>query len=330
MSCSRPFEIKTKKFSFITNSYYHYVPCGYCLNCRVDKANALTHRCEQELINFKCGAFVTLTYDDYHIVDNLVINKNGLEATLNKNDLKRYLWRLKKNIKNKMPDNLLSAHNFKYLAVGEYGGDGQIFDRPHIHLLLFGLDFALCKKIIAKSWQGRGIVKVLPILNGGIHYVLKYLDKQLFGNLAKTKYDDNGLQRPFQIHSLGLGKNLYSDQKEYMKKHNGCYRWKGHDVPAPPYYKNKILVDSNKYLNYENSKQKYFTYEGHMPKDRYDLHDFNIRQNLLREKNINQSNFLHGRPMFKFENIYKLAQYSTEYIQKLSAQAINAAYEVPF
>lgn len=112
-----------------------------------------------------------------------------------------------------MPDNLLSAHNFKYLAVGEYGGDGQIFDRPHIHLLFFGLDFAVCKKIIAKSWQGKGIVKVLPILNGGIQYVLKYLDKQLFGDLAVKKYDQNGLQRPFQVHSLGLGNNLYKSQK---------------------------------------------------------------------------------------------------------------------
>lgn len=115
-----------------------------------------------------------------------------------------------------------------------------------------------------------------------------------------------------------------------MKKHNGCYRWKGHDVPCPPYYRNKILVTSNKYLNYEKSKEKYFMYEGHKPKDRYDLHNFNIRQNLLREKNINQQNFLHGRPMFKLENIYKLAQYSNQYIYHLAAQATNQMYSVPF
>ena len=211
MSCAHPWlVVSPDKYSFYTHSYQHYVPCGWCLNCRKDKQNELTHRCEQELINYKCGAFVTLTYDDLHIVDKLTHDSQGkLVATLSKKDLQHYLYRLRSNIKNRMPNNLLCNHKFKFLAVGEYGGDGQIFDRPHLHILLFGLDFAYCKKEIEKAWKGKGMIKCLPILNGGIRYVLKYLDKQQKGLQAIERYDNNNLERPFQTHSLGLGCSLY-------------------------------------------------------------------------------------------------------------------------
>ena len=307
MSCAHPFTIKTKKWNYSTGEFWSYVPCGYCLNCRVDKQNQLTHRCEEELINYKCGAFVTLTYDDFHITDKLRNDKNGkLVATLSRDDLKHYMYRLRSNIKNRLPDTLLSNHHFKFLAVGEYGGDGQIFDRPHIHLLFFGLDFALCKKEIEKAWQGRGMVKCLPILNGGIRYVLKYLDKQLFGDQAAKKYDENNIERPFQVHSLGLGSSLYKKQLDHINK-NGTYRWKGHEVPVPPYYKNKYFTKSNQFINYKKQIENYKLYNDYKkPGDRYDLHNFNIQQALIKEKNLNQQNRYHGRPIYDYNYINNL------------------------
>ena len=258
MSCAHPFLMEFTRYG---TRYNEYIPCGYCLNCRVDKQNQLVHRCEQELINYKCGAFVTLTYDDLHIINNLNHDSSGnLQATLNRSDLRHYMYRLRSNIKNRMPNNLLSNHHFKFLAVGEYGQDGQIFDRPHFHILLFGLDFAVCKKEIENAWQGRGMLKVLPILNGGIAYVLKYLDKQLFGKQAEQKYDNNNLERPFQVHSLGLGNSLYKNQCSYIKTHNGCYHWKGKDFPVPPYYKNKYYYQSFKYINKARTINEYKNY----------------------------------------------------------------------
>ena len=318
MACAHPFSIQIKdRFSIQTLSYNHYIPCGWCLNCRVDKANELTHRCEQELINYKCGAFVTLTYDDLHIVDKLRKTPNGdLVATVSKDDARKYMYRLRSNIKNKLPDTLLSNHHFKYLLVSEYGGEGQIFDRPHIHILLFGLDFAVCKKIIERSWQGKGIIKCLPILSGGIQYVLKYLDKQLHGKQAIAKYDDNNLEQPFQTHSLGLGKSLYENQKNYINSHNGCYRWKGKDVPVPPYYKNKYYFeDLTKNQKMTRQIEKYekktnIKFNRLSEKARYDLHDFNIRQNLIREENINVQNRLHGKPIYDYNALNQLKRYS--------------------
>lgn len=328
MSCAHPFLMSFTRYG---TSYNEYIPCGYCLNCRVDKQNQLVHRCEQELINYKCGAFVTLTYDDLHIIDNLRHDSSGkLNATLNREDFRKYMYRLRANIKNRMPDTILSNHHFKFLAVGEYGQDGQIFDRPHIHILLFGLDFAYCKKEIERAWQGRGMIKCLPILNGGIAYVLKYLDKQLFGKQAEQKYDNNNLERPYQVHSLSLGSSLYKNQKSYINLHNGCYRWKGKDYPVPPYYKNKYYFNSFKYINQARTINEYKTINGCKPKNIYDLHDFSIRQALLREENINVKNHLHGRPRYDYMAINKLKTVSKQYINNISTQAILAAYEVPF
>lgn len=331
MSCSRPWLLKTDKHSQYTHSYYHYIPCGYCLNCRVDKQNQLQHRCEEELINYKCGAFVTFTYDDYHIVNKLRTDKQGqLVATLSKKDLQRFLYRLRKNIQRKMPDNLLSNHHFKYLAVGEYGGDGQIFDRPHFHILFFGLDFAVCKRIFQRSWQGQGRIKVLPILDGGISYVLKYLDKQLFGRQAEEKYDENNLERPFQVHSLGLGSSLYKRQENYIKAHDNCYRWKGKNVPVPPYYKNKLYIKSRPEVYKINAdKLEYKSFFGHFPKDNYDLHDYKISKAKLREQNINFKNRLHGRPI-DFYPIETLITWSNKYISDLQIQAEYIASGCPF
>ena len=330
MSCPYPFQIKTENYNYFTNSYYHYIPCGWCLNCRVDKQNELTHRCEYELIQKKSGAFVTLTYDDLHIIPNLRKDANGkLCATVSKSDLQHYLYRLRSNIKNHLPDNFLSDHHFKYLAVSEYGSDGQIFDRPHIHILFFGLDFAVCKKELQRAWQGRGMIKVLPILNGGIRYVLKYLDKQLHSDLAKQKYDNNNIDRPFQTHSLGLGSKLYENQLSYINNHNGCYRWKGHDVPVPAYYKNKLLTkDYSNCQKYIKAVNKYTDEVGHRPKSRYDLHNFNIKKNLLKEKNLNHFNRLNGKPIYSRMHLYDLKKTSQKYIYQLENQA--ALSQIPF
>lgn len=332
MACSQPFLMipknKNNFYTYKINPTKYYVPCGYCLNCRVDKRNQLQDRCEQELINYKCGTFLTVTYDDYHIIDLLRHDEKGnLNATLSKKDTKQFLDRLRHNIKNNMPDNLLCNHKFKYLVVGEYGGDGQIFDRPHMHFLFFGLDFAYCKKQFERAWQGRGMIKILPILNGGISYVLKYLDKQLFGNQAFEKYTKNNIEKPFQNHSIGLGNSLYKNQLDYIKKSNGSYRWKGKERPVPHYYKNKYLIASDYKKAYQDSKDKYKIINGSLPKNQYDLHDFKIQQNILREQNLNHKIFMSGRPMY-FNSHRPLSPSQKEYVNSLAAKCLNLT--VPF
>lgn len=334
MACAHPIYFDKK---FLSSHSPHYTvrnitdlafPCGRCLNCRVDKQNELTHRCEYEYIDKKCGAFVTFTYDDPHIQKLMRTDSKGnLNATLSKRDLKLFLDRLNKNV-HKIPENILCNHKYKYLAVGEYGEHGQKFDRPHFHILFFGLDFAYCKKLFEKSWNYQGKIDVLPILNGGIRYVLKYIDKQLFGEQAFLKYDKNNLQRPFQQHSLGLGSGLYTSQLSYIKTHRNCYRWRGKDVPIPSYYKRKFLLSNRSFktIQRKESMEALNLQYGIKLKTLYDLHDFSITKAQIREKNLLNRMQQSGQPRFDFYSFASDSKIRKDYLSgPLSFLAINSS-----
>lgn len=236
MSCFQPWTINVRGRSYP-------VPCGYCLNCRVDRRNLWQDRCNYELMRFKVGSFVTLTYDDIHIVPNLVLQSDGgFAATLNYSDVRKFIQRLRKYIKyhNKIWSPFIFP-NFTYLFVGEYGENGTVFDRPHYHLLFFGLDFQYSKDLIEKEWS-KGLVDVKPILDGGIKYVLKYMDKQVKGFDAFMKYDMNFLERPKQFQSLGFGRGLYFKDYEDVRNNNFTYPVNNLGVrrPIPSYFKNKF------------------------------------------------------------------------------------------
>lgn len=301
---------KGSKYQYAWSPVFTQFPCGWCLNCRVDKRNALIHRCEKEFIDKKCGAFVTFTYDDPHLIQHLRYNSDGkLVASLSKLDCKRFLDRLNKLV-HKEQDTLLCNHSYKYLIVGEYGERGQCFDRPHFHALFFGLDFAVCKRLFLRAWQGRGQIDIGNIGDGAIGYVNKYLDKQIFGVLAEKKYDDNNLERPFCHRSCGLGTSLYSENLDYalQKEHLGCYRWKGKDVPYPTYFKNKYLLYSDKGENFRRALQDYYNHNMHLPSSRYDLHQFKLQKAKLRERNLQHKLFDTGTPFldsFHLEEIYR-------------------------
>lgn len=240
------FTLNALKASNFHNTYFE-VPCGRCLNCRVDKMNELTDRCEYEYIRYGCGSFVTFTFDDAHLSPYMFIDSRDgkLKATLSKKCLKDFLNRLNKLVHNYNKEHGLTPFcrpDYKYLCVGEYGENGQAFDRCHYHCLFFGLDFAMCERLFWRAWEFQGSIQVGAIKNGGIGYVVSYLDKQIYGQQAWLKYDYHHLQRPFQVHSLGLGSGLYLSQLKYIKSHNGCYRWHGKDKPVPIYYKNKYLI----------------------------------------------------------------------------------------
>lgn len=241
MACAFPFVIKKKLSSGDTVDYQ--VPCGWCLNCRVDKRNQWSDRCKYELCQYKVGSFVTLTYDDNHL--SYVKQYDGkLTATLDYSDVRKFIQRLRKYIINHPKfQSLYIRPDFKYLYVGEYGGEGQVFDRPHYHILFFGLDYAHIKRLVFERWQ-KGFCDCLPILDGGINYVLKYMDKQAHASEAFYKYDVNFLERPKQFQSIGLGKGLYFDTKERQKDivENNFTYLTSHNIrrPVPNYYKKKF------------------------------------------------------------------------------------------
>lgn len=243
------------------NQDYFEVPCRYCLNCRTDRQNELVDRAEYEYINYGCGAFVTFTYDDVHLFNNSFIDsKTGKTiATINKKDGKEFLDRLNKLVHKEsdrlkrlgLPDTLCRK-DYKYILTHEYGDS---FQRPHIHALFFGLDFAYCERLFWRAWNYKGSIEVGAIKNGGIAYATKYISSQTYGIDDFYKYTYHHLERPSSSHSLEFGEGLYKSQIKYIKEHQGCYHWHGVDRPVPQYYKNKFKIISD--LDSETFKKRY-------------------------------------------------------------------------
>lgn len=228
------------------------IPCGNCLGCRLDKLALWTARCNYELFNSR-SAFVTFTYDDFH----LPYNPGSLYPTLHQEDLHKYLDNIRHKIKAFPTLPKLNRKDFAYFASGEYGGK---FHRPHYHVLFFGLDFKEFEKIFNTTWKN-GMVKTLPIVSGGVRYVLDYFTKEMVsGELAEKRFDDVGIERPFKMVSRGLGRELFFNHRDEIRK-NHVLKLGSRVIPIPTYYHNLICqyddeeIISRQHFNFENYKK---------------------------------------------------------------------------
>lgn len=107
------------------------------------------------------------------------------------------------------------------------------------HVLFFGLDFYYCKSLFKSLWR-KGLIDVLPILEGGIRYVLKYVDKQLHGDDLKKVYTDNFIEAPFSSVSTGIGSELFFDQYNNVVTTGEYINLAGKRRPIPPYYRDLL------------------------------------------------------------------------------------------
>lgn len=266
MSCAYPFHLphtfRTPRGNILEFEPYQ-VPCGWCVNCIQDKINYISDRAKWELCHRLSGAFVTFTYDDTHLLTNClptgyeyedlprIIHEK--EFSVRKRDVQKFINTIRTSIKSynkEHPDdikfnNVLCQPDFSYIYCTEYG---DCFGRPHVHVLFFGLDFAYCKKLIFEKWKF-GLIDVLPILDGCINYVCKYMSKQVHGALAYEMYDSKGLERPTLRMSVGFGKGLISNTQD-IKSHNMTYACgRGLRRPVSAYWKKLIdpyfTVDKN-------------------------------------------------------------------------------------
>lgn len=201
------------------------LPCGKCLQCRIDNRNQWTWRIMAEL-KHSDGVFVTLTIDDEHLQG----------SSLYKKSIQDYHKRLRKNLK---------GRKIKYFTVGEYGKDGL---RPHYHEILMNVSAGKPMSndlgdipVIRKSW-GFGFIKVERATKGTIRYVLKYLDKMQDDNEFRKAFPE--LNPPFRLISKGIGQEFISKgllnilNKKLQVFFDGSWR------PLPRYYKDKLgLID---------------------------------------------------------------------------------------
>lgn len=243
MACSNPIYIDSVK-DFRQRQIP--VPCHHCVSCRIDSIKYWEMRLKYEYIT-QPSAFVTLTYDDYHLVYhnedilNAEYNRLGvpLGVTRSKFALSAGFW---PTLCHRHLSNYLialsrkSLTKFKWFCASEYGSDRF---RPHYHLLVFGLDFASHAKLFKKCWP-HGSVKVLPVLHGSFRYVLKYLEKQQSPDVTDSLYFDFGVDAPSISASNHLGEGFFALHAKEIAE-TGFVRIGSRHVPVSSYHSNKFL-----------------------------------------------------------------------------------------
>ncbi len=95
------------------------LPCGQCIGCRLERSRQWAMRISNEAALYENNCFVTLTFDNENLPENLSVDKTHLQ---------KFMKRLRK----KYPD-----QKIRFFGCGEYGDK---YNRPHYHLILFNYD----------------------------------------------------------------------------------------------------------------------------------------------------------------------------------------------
>lgn len=95
------------------------VPCGQCIGCRLEKSRQWAMRCTHEAALYPENSFITLTYDDDHLPDDLSVDVRHFQL---------FMKRLRKR----------HGSGIRFFHCGEYG---EQLGRPHYHACLFNFDF---------------------------------------------------------------------------------------------------------------------------------------------------------------------------------------------
>lgn len=175
-------------------------PCGKCMHCRFNKAREWTNRIMLETLVHEESTFVTLTYhDDFLPCDGSLIPK----------EMTDFIKRLRARIE---------PIKIRYFGVGEYGEKSE---RPHYHLIIFGIG-PQYEEVIRKAWP-YGFVMAGDVTRGSARYCTGYVVKGWRESLYEGKEKLNGRHPEFMRCSkmgggLGYGAVLQIAEKLKGKK----------------------------------------------------------------------------------------------------------------
>lgn len=295
---------------------YYKVPCGWCLNCRIDKRQWLEDAAKYEYSHIynNIGSFVTLTYDNFHILNNVVKTRdifgnyksvfedNGqVRLTCRFKDGVDFIKRLRSYITYHKLDCPAIRKDFKYIMCTEYGEEKN---RCHIHLLLFGLHPKTCFQMINKVWS-KGIIDCGEIENGGIRYIVDYLDKIPMGSKYKLEMEQLGIEPPKMKHSKGIGRSLIFDNLDFILKNDLKYSCGafGKTRPIPIYWKKVLLKRKTSFTQLINNiSQKMENYQIEKKSRNYSFSEMN---RFLAEQSFNQ----HKKEESRLRNIGRCPPY---------------------
>lgn len=198
---------------------YTELPCGRCIDCRLEYSRQWANRMMFELQDHdedKCF-FLTLTYDDEHLPIVDFPDPNVTQGTLVPDDMTNFLKRLRDS------ERYHKDSKFRYFYCGEYGENGT--RRPHYHAIIYNLpldDLVLYgysklgnplynSEYVTKKWQN-GFVTLSPVSWDACAYTARYVLKK-----TKQSKEDQSLLEFYGVHpefvrmsrKPGLGANAF-------------------------------------------------------------------------------------------------------------------------
>lgn len=207
------------------------IPCGRCVECRLNQSRQWADRCMYEASYYKPSEcwFLTLTYDDDHIMD---IGSDLFSGTLLKSDLQLFFKNLRRQIEyHELSDGV------RFYACGEYGSKTL---RPHYHVILYGLDLMAKDKLqfwsksksgfntwrspfLEKVWK-KGFVVVGPLSWDAAAYTARYVMKKV-GSVSLDDYVANGVEPEFTVMSRrpGIGRVYFDDHYKEIYKNDEVF-----------------------------------------------------------------------------------------------------------
>lgn len=137
---------------------------------------------------------MTLTYDDEHVPRVWPFPSEGFELTLNFRDVTLFL----KKLRRWLAKDRGTGFRCSYFLCGEYGGQLQ---RPHYHLLLFGVwfrdaryfkksaaGFELYRSAVLDKLWSRGHADIGSLTFESAAYAARYVVEKINGDMAPMHY----------------------------------------------------------------------------------------------------------------------------------------------
>lgn len=270
------------------------IPCGKCIDCRLQYSRQWADRCMYERIYYGENEvwFLTLTYDEEHIID---INHEVFPGTLVKEHLQKFLKRLRREC-----DYHGYSDKLRYFACGEYGSTTY---RPHYHMILYGLDVQkigldpwLPSKSGHEQWRSpflekiwkNGMVTCSKVSWDTCAYTARYTLKKAMGYDPKL-YEKAGLLPEFVVMSRrpGIGSEYYDENKDKIYEFDEIIQKSpdgGRKAKPPKYFDHRLEKDNPRL--YEEIKNKRKECADYSKKLKLSKTDLSYEELLLVEENV--------------------------------------------
>lgn len=214
------------------------IPCGRCLGCRLDYSKSWSERILLECESWKYNWFLTLTYDD----DHLVFDKSEHNPTLVKRHFQCFMKALRQYLDRK------GLESVRFYGCGEYGDESL---RPHYHIIVFNLPLddlvyygdskmgypLYMSECLTNLWH-RGNVYVAEVSAQSAAYVARYTQKKAENGIDKDFYKNLGIAEEFVLMSRrpGIGAYYFFDNADELLRTDKIYLPGGKVSKVPKYF----------------------------------------------------------------------------------------------